>query len=478
MHMEVNHDKLASIAALGLIALRSSNSTASGSSFVDCLKPRCETASPPPSERSTPPYPAPKNEQPSSVQATDDRTAKDDDDESDDDKRDSSQPAAGPPAATSPPPPPTVPSAEAKAVATEKGGEALDTDAKTTEAIADTLQTPLVPVAEATVVAPQESPDGATAADTALPAATSPEGMESEPASTKAVAENAKRGKVRPQALSGESAESSSKSDDDKSLQPASKPPAPAAQWPDNTTIIGPPEVAPLDQSPADDGDRSTGAKEPLAVIADNKQLQPSVEPNAPTAAQAPDPSLSAAQPDTSAAVGTAATTPKPPAAFLKSKAAHANSDRPTGEIDPAKFLSRVAKAFESAHERGSEVRLRLHPAELGALSIEIKVRDSVLTASVQTETSDAKAAIVDNLPALRERLADQGIRIDQFDVDLMDHSDRRQQSLEEQARRQEDRQPNAPRGTSRRPVSSEPPPGRNLGQHRTNGQNGLNVVI
>ena len=43
------------------------------------------------------------------------------------------------------------------------------------------------------------------------------------------------------------------------------------------------------------------------------------------------------------------------------------------GEIDPQRFISRVMKAFHSAAERETEVRMRLHPAELGSLSIEVR---------------------------------------------------------------------------------------------------------
>jgi flagellar hook-length control protein FliK len=42
------------------------------------------------------------------------------------------------------------------------------------------------------------------------------------------------------------------------------------------------------------------------------------------------------------------------------------------------------------------------------------------VVARLETENSAAKTALLDNLPALRERLAEQGLRIDRFDVDLM----------------------------------------------------------
>ncbi|MDP7016073.1 MAG: flagellar hook-length control protein FliK [Pirellulaceae bacterium] len=92
---------------------------------------------------------------------------------------------------------------------------------------------------------------------------------------------------------------------------------------------------------------------------------------------------------------------------------------------DTARFVTRVARAFQAAQARGGEVRLRLHPPELGALRLEVKMEGNSLTARIEAETSAARTALLDNLGALRERLAEQGVRIDQFDVDLLDrHSE------------------------------------------------------
>jgi flagellar hook-length control protein FliK len=89
-------------------------------------------------------------------------------------------------------------------------------------------------------------------------------------------------------------------------------------------------------------------------------------------------------------------------------------------EVDAARFLSRVARAFQVAQQRGGELRLRLSPPELGSLRLELRVLDGVLTARLETETPAARQTLIEQLPALRERLAEQGIRVERFDVDLM----------------------------------------------------------
>jgi flagellar hook-length control protein FliK len=89
-------------------------------------------------------------------------------------------------------------------------------------------------------------------------------------------------------------------------------------------------------------------------------------------------------------------------------------------EVERARFVQRVARAFHAADEQGGQVRLRLSPPELGALRLEVTVRDGVMTARLETETQSAKNLLLDHMPMLRERLAEQNIRVERFEVDLM----------------------------------------------------------
>lgn len=123
--------------------------------------------------------------------------------------------------------------------------------------------------------------------------------------------------------------------------------------------------------------------------------------------------------------------------------------------VDAARFVSRVSRAFEAAQDRGGgPIQIRLSPPELGSLSVRLEVKDGVLTASLETETQAARNVLLDNLPALRERLAEQQIRVEQFDVDVRDdgrsqaedrgaesRADRREAQEEESGGR-EDRSP------------------------------------
>jgi flagellar hook-length control protein FliK len=87
--------------------------------------------------------------------------------------------------------------------------------------------------------------------------------------------------------------------------------------------------------------------------------------------------------------------------------------------IDPGRFIGRVAKAFQTAAERGGTLQLRLSPPELGSLRLELTVKEGAMTAVLETETTAARRVLLDHLPALRDRLAEQNIRIERFDVDV-----------------------------------------------------------
>lgn len=95
-------------------------------------------------------------------------------------------------------------------------------------------------------------------------------------------------------------------------------------------------------------------------------------------------------------------------------------------EVDRVRFVQRVAKAFQHLGDQEGQVRLRLSPPSLGSLHLEVTLRGGELIARLQTETEAAKHLLLDNLSQLRERLAEQDIKIARFDVDLMGQPDDR----------------------------------------------------
>jgi flagellar hook-length control protein FliK len=181
--------------------------------------------------------------------------------------------------------------------------------------------------------------------------------------------------------------------------------------------------------TPSDDAAPATTAPAPVAFATS------AIAPDAPAASDKPP---SASKPDAdngpapiSAANASpkAADVPAPPPlssrlpAHLVGRGERADQPSRLHDIDQARILQRVARAFETASARDGDLRIRLSPPELGSLRLELKVQEGVMSARIEAETPEARAILIDNLSSLRERLAEQNMKIDRFDVDLMDRN-------------------------------------------------------
>lgn len=143
-----------------------------------------------------------------------------------------------------------------------------------------------------------------------------------------------------------------------------------------------------------------------------------------------------------------AATVPDAPRAIVQ-HLRHAETTQQVQHLDDGermRLIQRVTKALQSAGENGGVLRLRLTPPELGAVRMEIRVRDGAMAAHLTAETETARAILLENVPALRDRLAEQSIRLERFDVDL---SDQTVGGAPQQSR--DDRQPHETAGWSPR---------------------------
>jgi flagellar hook-length control protein FliK len=146
-------------------------------------------------------------------------------------------------------------------------------------------------------------------------------------------------------------------------------------------------------------------------------------------------------------------------------------------ETDQSRFLHRVARAFETARERGGEIRLRLSPPELGSLKLEVKLQGGALSAHIEADTQQARTLLLDNLPLLRERLAEQNIRIEQFDVDLADRRSGGTPDDPHDARQQTPGEP-APQPRSQRDSSDVDDDAANGAARFRPGSSQLNVIV
>ena len=83
------------------------------------------------------------------------------------------------------------------------------------------------------------------------------------------------------------------------------------------------------------------------------------------------------------------------------------------------RLVQRVMRGFEQLSNGEGQVKLRLHPPQLGSLQMQLRMDGSQMTARLEVENATAKEAIMENLPKLRERLVEQGIQIEKFEVEV-----------------------------------------------------------
>lgn len=106
-----------------------------------------------------------------------------------------------------------------------------------------------------------------------------------------------------------------------------------------------------------------------------------------------------------------------------------ANGASGEAEVQRVRLVQRVARAFQTIGEAGGEVRLRLSPPSLGSIKLEVTLQNGIMAARIETETAAARTMLVENLPALRERLATHDIKVARFDVEVSADSRQQQQS-------------------------------------------------
>jgi flagellar hook-length control protein FliK len=159
----------------------------------------------------------------------------------------------------------------------------------------------------------------------------------------------------------------------------------------------------------------------PVAGTQSSNSGDPSVNPaNSINASDASAQSSATSQPNNASgpATNNVAT---PVAGGLASQATlPSGTSRGTSEVERVRFVQRVARAFQSVGDQGGTIRLRLSPPELGSVRMEIRMDHGQMSAHLEAETPEAQSMLLNNLPALRDRLAQQDITVASFDVGLM----------------------------------------------------------
>lgn len=94
--------------------------------------------------------------------------------------------------------------------------------------------------------------------------------------------------------------------------------------------------------------------------------------------------------------------------------------EKPFQDFLPTYLVDQVGRQLSRALLKGDRViRLRLKPPELGAVKIEMDLKDNVLKLVMIAENSTVKELLLSNIHELRNVLAEQGVKIEGLDVQV-----------------------------------------------------------
>lgn len=117
---------------------------------------------------------------------------------------------------------------------------------------------------------------------------------------------------------------------------------------------------------------------------------------------------------------GNSSTTPR---ADAKASANEAQRPDVLTHAERVRLVQRVSRSFARLGPMGGQVNIKLHPPQLGALNVQVRMEGRTMTAKLTTESSAARDVILESLPVLRGRLAEQGFEISSFQVEVADNN-------------------------------------------------------
>ncbi len=196
--------------------------------------------------------------------------------------------------------------------------------------------------------------------------------------------------------------------------EPADQRPATPGERPANVRAAdSPPET--VSASTAQASPPSATSTSPVATITPSNAAAGSPTPSivAPAAISAP-----ATRADSAPARGGLPTGPAMPSATssvdAKSKPDPATS---ASTLQRAKLVQRVSRGFQHLGGGEGAIRMRLSPASLGSVRLELRVTIDGLVGQISAESAAAAADLAEGLPALRQSLAAQGIQVSRIEV-------------------------------------------------------------
>jgi flagellar hook-length control protein FliK len=102
-----------------------------------------------------------------------------------------------------------------------------------------------------------------------------------------------------------------------------------------------------------------------------------------------------------------------------RGEVARSNAGTQISAYQEVKLVQRVLRGVEQLANGGGQVRLRLHPPELGSLQMSLRMEAGQVFAKLEVENSTARDALLNNVQTLKDRMAEQGMNVAAFEVEV-----------------------------------------------------------
>ncbi|MCM1160002.1 MAG: flagellar hook-length control protein FliK [Roseburia sp.] len=112
------------------------------------------------------------------------------------------------------------------------------------------------------------------------------------------------------------------------------------------------------------------------------------------------------------------------PAAFAEGKAAvPVKMEAPLPTVDPQSILNQIGEAVRvTGGEDFTSMEMQLHPESLGTLHLQVRAKEGIITAQFTTESEAVKQVLEAQVIQLREKLENQGVKVEAVEVLVASH--------------------------------------------------------
>lgn len=111
------------------------------------------------------------------------------------------------------------------------------------------------------------------------------------------------------------------------------------------------------------------------------------------------------------------------PAAYAEGNAAPVKMETPLPTVDPQSILNQIGEAVRvTGGEDFTSMEMQLHPESLGTLHLQVRAKEGIITAQFTTESEAVKQVLEAQVIQLREKLENQGVKVEAVEVLVASH--------------------------------------------------------